>query len=73
MLLNGFLKEHRKVEEQGATIAQLRQDLQSRLSAQQKQIETLTTGLQKVTAQLAAASPSGGGLGSEQTCAASGQ
>ena len=40
MLLNEFLKEHRKVEEQGATIAK-----------QQKQIEALG-GLQKVSAQL---------------------
>jgi len=48
MLLNEFLKEHqravedhRKVEEQGALIAQ-----------QQKQIEALTAGLQRVTAQV---------------------
>ena len=48
MLLNEFLKEHkafaaeqRKVQEQGATIARLEQ-----------QIETLTAGLQKVSAQL---------------------
>jgi hypothetical protein len=41
MLLNEFLKEHKKVEEQGATIAQ-----------QQKQIEALTAGLQKVIAQV---------------------
>jgi hypothetical protein len=48
MLLNEVLKEHRaflqeqrKVQEQGATIARLEQ-----------QIETLTTGLQKVSAQL---------------------
>jgi trimeric autotransporter adhesin len=52
MLLNEFLKEHDKVEEQGATIAQLKQDFQSRLSAQQKQIEALTAGLQRVSAQL---------------------
>ena len=32
------------------------------IDAQQKQIEALTEGLQKVNAQLAAASPSGGGL-----------
>jgi hypothetical protein len=51
MLLNEFLKEHRKNEEQEATIAR-----------QQKQIEALTAGLQKVRDQLAAASPSGGGL-----------
>jgi hypothetical protein len=42
MLLNEFLKEHRKVEEQGALIAK-----------QQKQIEALTAGLQKVTARVA--------------------
>ena len=62
MLLNEFLKEHRKNEQQEATIAQLKHDFQSRLADQQKQIEALTTGLQKVSAQLAAASPSRGGL-----------
>jgi len=41
MLLNEFLKEHRTVQEQGATIAHL-----------QKQIEALTAGLQRVNAQL---------------------
>ena len=41
MLLNEFLKEHRTVQEQGGTIARL-----------QKQIEALTAGLQKVSAQL---------------------
>ena len=51
MLLNEFLKEHCKNEEQGETIAR-----------QQKQIDMLTEGLQKVSAQLATASPSGGGL-----------
>jgi len=58
MLLNEFLKEHkafveeqRKVQEQGATIARLEQ-----------QIEALTMGLQKVTAKLGAASSSDGGL-----------
>jgi hypothetical protein len=54
MLLNEFLKEHRKNEEQEATIARLiATDRQ-----QQKQIEALTAGLQKVSAQLATASPS---------------
>jgi len=52
MLLNEFLKEHHKNEEQEATIAQLKQDFQSRLAHQQKQIEALTTGLQKVSDQL---------------------
>ena len=41
MLLNEFLKEHRKVEKLEATIAR-----------QQKQIEALTAGLQKVAAQI---------------------
>jgi hypothetical protein len=62
MLLNEFIKEHRKVEAQEATITQLKQDFQSKLVEQQKQIKALTTGLQKVSAQLAAASPSRGGL-----------
>jgi hypothetical protein len=41
MLLNEFLKEHKTVLEQGAMIAR-----------QQKAIEALTAGLQKVSAQL---------------------
>ena len=55
MLLNEFLKEHKKVEEQQATIAELKGNAlrQERISArQQKQIEALTAGLQKVSAQL---------------------
>jgi trimeric autotransporter adhesin len=52
MLLNEFLKEHRTVQEQKATIAQLKEDFQSKLTEQQKQIQALTVGLQKVSAQL---------------------
>jgi trimeric autotransporter adhesin len=52
MLLNEFLKEHRKNEEQRATIAQLKKELQANAACQQKQIEALTAGLQKVSAQL---------------------
>jgi hypothetical protein len=44
MLLNEFLKEHRKVEQL------------------EKQVAALTAGFEKVSAQLAAASPSDGGL-----------
>jgi len=69
MLLNEFLKEHKKVEEQQATIAALESTIaqqqkgfDAKLAKQEKQIEALTTGLQKVSAQLATASPSGGGL-----------
>ena len=59
MLLNEFLKEHRMVEQQGrkieeqeATIAQLKQDFQSKLAEQQEQIKMLTSALEKVTNQL---------------------
>jgi hypothetical protein len=52
MLLNEFLKEHRKVEEQGATIAQLKQEFESKFAAQQNQIKALISGLQKVSAQI---------------------
>ena len=52
MLLNEFLKEHRKVEMQEAKITHLEQDFQFKLATQQKQIEALATGLQKVSAQL---------------------
>jgi len=54
MLLNEFLKKHkafveeqRKVQEQGATITRL-----------EEQVETLTAGLQKVSAQLQLSKPS---------------
>jgi len=41
MLLNEFLKEHRKVQE-----------MEANATKQQKQIDALTAGLQKVSAQL---------------------
>jgi len=65
MLLNEFLKEHRKVEEQEKTVTELKSTVAKQEAAaaqQQKQIEALTAGLQKVTDKLAAASPSHGGL-----------
>jgi hypothetical protein len=62
MLLNEFLKEHRKVEN-------LKNDFQATVAQQQKEIAALTAivkeqaaQIQKVSAQLAAASPSRGGL-----------
>jgi hypothetical protein len=54
MLLNEFLKEHKTVQEQGATIAQLKKDLQANAAQHQKQIDALTVALQKVSAQLEA-------------------
>jgi hypothetical protein len=46
MLLNEFLKAHRRIEEQEATIARV-----------QKQIDAVTAGLQKVSAQLEVSKP----------------
>ncbi len=71
MLLNEFLKEHKKVQEQNskiqqqeATIAELKsivaqqqKNFQATAAHQQKQTEALTTGLQKVSAQLEASKP----------------
>ena len=60
MLLNEFLKEHRKVQEQGAMIAKQQKnfELQQQLfetaaAQQQKEIAALTSQIQKVTDQLA--------------------
>ena len=47
MLLNEFLKEHRKVE-------QLTRNFESKLAEQQRRIEALTAGLEKVNVQLEA-------------------
>jgi hypothetical protein len=66
MLLNEFLKEHRKVEEQQVRItelnsrvakqealaAQQQKSFQSQLAEQDKQIEALTSGLEKVSVHL---------------------
>lgn len=48
MLLNEFLKEHCKIEEQQRTITQLK----SKVAKQEEKIEALTAGLQKVSAQI---------------------
>jgi hypothetical protein len=53
MLLNEFLKEHRTVQEQKETIAQLKQDF----AEQEEQIEALTANLQKVSAQIEESKP----------------
>ena len=57
MLLNEFLKAHSKVQEQEAVIAQVKSNAakqEATIARQQKQIEALTEGLQKVSAQLEA-------------------
>ena len=60
MLLNEFLKEHRKIEEQEATITALRVNdakQEATIAQQQKQIDALSAGLQKVGAQREANRP----------------
>ena len=60
MLLNEFLKEHEKVGQQQAAISQLQSTVakqEANTARQQKQIDALTAGLQKVSAQLEASKP----------------
>jgi len=57
MLLNEFLKEHRKVRELEATLARAQNDFQSKLSEQEKQIAALASGLHKVSAELEISRP----------------
>jgi hypothetical protein len=74
MLLNEFLKEHRKVEEQDrkmheqeatiaelkSTVAQQQKSFQSRLAKQERQIEALASGLRTVSAHLEVSKPATG-------------
>ena len=69
MLLNEFLKEHCRVQEQQATITQLestvalqRKDFQATVAQLTTRLDEQASQIQKVSAQLAAASPSRGGL-----------
>ena len=64
MLLNEFLKEHKTVQEQGATITQQRKDFEAAIAQWQKEIEALAATvkqqaaqIQKVSAQLEASKP----------------
>jgi uncharacterized coiled-coil protein SlyX len=60
MLLNRFLKEHRRVEEQQATVVLMKSTVakqEALIAKQQKQIEALTAGFQKVSAQLEVSKP----------------
>jgi hypothetical protein len=50
MLLNEFLKEHRKIEQQ-------RKDFEADLAKQQKQIEALNVSLEKMSAQIELSNP----------------
>ena len=59
MLLNEFLKEHHKVEQQEASIADLRsamaqqrKDFETTTAQQQKRLEALTASLKKQASQI---------------------
>jgi hypothetical protein len=57
MLLNEFLKEHQKVADLEKKAAE-QDSLKATIAAQQKQIEALTVGLQRVTARVESGQPS---------------
>jgi hypothetical protein len=52
MLLNEFLKEHKRVEEQGRMIAQQQEEFRSVIAAQEKRMAALTLQIQQVSKQL---------------------
>ena len=69
MLLNEFLKEHRKAEKQEVTITELRstvaqqqKDFQATVAQLTRRLDEQAAQIQKVSAQLATGSPSHGGL-----------
>ncbi len=57
MLLNEFLKEHRKVEEQHRSFAKQQKAFEAKIAQQQKQIEALTATVQKVSNQIQLTKP----------------
>src|SRR6266498_3507065 len=57
MLLNEFLKEHKKVGELEATVAEQQKSFQSKLAEQERQIKALAAGLQKVSAEVEISRP----------------
>ena len=57
MLLNEFLKEHRKVQELQATVLQQQKSFQSKLEAQEKQIAALASGLREIDARFQLSRP----------------
>jgi hypothetical protein len=52
MLLNEFLKEHRKVEELEAMVARQQKSFESKVAEQRQQIDALTLAVQKISAQV---------------------
>ena len=57
MLLNEFLKEHRHVQEQDATITQLKKDFGATIAQLTARLDEQASQIQKVNAQLEASKP----------------
>jgi len=57
MLLNEFLKEHRKVQEQEATITQLKKEFRATVAQLATRLDGRAAQIQKVSAQLEASKP----------------
>jgi len=57
MLLNEFLKQHGQVQQLKATVAQQQEEFHAKFAQQQKQIEALTSIVQKVSDQIALSQP----------------
>jgi hypothetical protein len=57
MLLNEFLKEHRKVQEQEATITQLKKDFRATVAQLTVRLDEQASQIQKVSAQIEASKP----------------
>src|SRR4029077_4345637 len=57
MLLNEFLKEHRKVERLECTVAMQEKDFKATVAQQQKQIEALTATVRKVSERVELSAP----------------
>ena len=57
MLLNEFLKEHRKVQEQEATIAQLKKNFRATVAQLVTRLDEQAAQIQKVSAQLESSKP----------------
>jgi len=58
MLLNEFLKEHRKVQEQDATIAQLKKDFRAAVAELTARLKQEDSKIEKVSAQMELRKPS---------------
>ena len=58
MLLNEFLKEHGKAQQQEATIAQLKQDFRAAVAELNARLKEQDSKIEKVSAQIEASKPS---------------